>query len=222
MEIQLGGAVANPIDHADNVIFAHMTALMKPEQRVRGSEAALGHHAAGSARERAKNYRLDEFAHRIVLAQPKRRHHTFARKPDAWDFVFDSEVHQDIGEQWMYVEVQMAVDMIEIADQLEMALDLRAQFVGHRGADRAVEEISHPRTDRTLHELARRIHGSAEPRGSEHTASAADHRVQAHVERRIVAREFAGWQRSRLCNHQARTAQNPVAMRAHDPGVDLG
>ena len=130
--------------------------------------------------------------------------------------------NQNIGEQRMDVEIQMAVDMVEVADQLEMPLDLRAQLVGHRGAHRAVEEISHAGGDGTVDELARRAHRRAEPRGVEHAASAADDRMQADVELGIFAREFGGGARGRLRNHQARTAQNPVAMRAHDAGVDLG
>ena len=122
----------------------------------------------------------------------------------------------------MDVEVQMAVDMVEVADQLEMALDLRAQLVGHRGAHRAVEEIAHPRADRIVDELARRVQRGAEPRRVEDTASLADDGMQPHVERGIVARQFGGGARSRLRDHQARAAQNPVAMRAHDAGVDLG
>ncbi len=63
---------------------------------------------------------------------------------------------------------------------------------------------------------------STEPRRVEHAAAAADDSMQTHVERGIVARQFSGGASSRLRDHQARAAQNPVAMRAHDAGVDLG
>ena len=108
----------------------------------------------------------DSTSLRVALSRRsrERRHHALARQPDARHFVFDGEVNQNIGEQRMDVKVQMAVDMVEVADQLEMPLDLRAQLVGHRGAHRAVEEISHAGGDRTVDELARRAHCGAKPR----------------------------------------------------------
>ena len=51
---------------------------------------------------------------------------------------------------------------------------------------------------------------------------AADHDMQADVERGIFARDFSRGRRGGLRDHQARTAQNSVATRAHDGGVDLG
>src|SRR5580700_6060297 len=47
-------------------------------------------------------------------------------------------------------------------------------------------------------------------------------RMQADVEVAIFAREFGRVTRGRFGHHEARTAQNPVAMRADDAGVDLG
>src|SRR5208337_2366736 len=210
------------IEHADDVILAQMTALVKSEQRVGRDEAALRHHAAGSARERAEDKRLDELAGSVIPAQTQRRQHALAREPEARHFVFDGEVNQNISEERMDVEIQVAVDMVEVADELEMALDLRAQFVGHRSAHRAIKKISHPRADGAVDELARRTHGGAESRGIEQTASAADDSMQADVERGIVARHFSGGARGGFRDHQARTAQNSVAMRPHDAGIDLG
>src|SRR5271155_442009 len=122
----------------------------------------------------------------------------------------------------MNVEIQMAIDMVEVADQLEMALDLRAQLVGHDRAQRTVEEISHAGGDGIVDKFARRVHRGAEARGVEHAAPAAYDRMQADVEVAIFAREFGSVTRGGLGHHQARAAQNPVAMRADDAGVDLG
>src|SRR5208337_3497325 len=126
MEIQFRSSVADTIEHADDVILAQMTALVKSEQRVGRDEAALRHHAAGSARERAEDKRLDELAGSVIPAQTQRRQHALAREPEARHFVFDGEVNQNISEERMDVEIQVAVDMVEVADELEMALDLRA------------------------------------------------------------------------------------------------
>jgi hypothetical protein len=46
--------------------------------------------------------------------------------------------------------------------------------------------------------------------------------MQADVERGIFARYFSSGRRGGLRNHQARTAQNSVATRPYDGGVDLG
>ncbi len=122
----------------------------------------------------------------------------------------------------MHVEIQMAVNMVEVTDQLEMPLNLRAQLVGHGRAQRTIEEISHAGGDRIVDKFARLVHRGTEARGVEHAPPAAYDRMQADVEIAILAREFGSVTRGRLGNHQARTAQNPVAMRADDAGVDLG
>src|SRR4029077_8829084 len=46
MKIQLGGAVAELVDHAEDIVLVEMPALMKSEQRISGAEPAIGHHPA--------------------------------------------------------------------------------------------------------------------------------------------------------------------------------
>ena len=148
----------NRVVHGDlksnNVILAQMPALMESEQRVGRAETARRHQSARSPRQRAKDHRLDQLARRVILAQPQRRDHALARQPDTRHFVFDGEVNQDVGEERMDVEIQVAVDMVEIADQLQMQLDLSAAFVGNFGAQGAVEEIAHPAVHRIFDEAA--------------------------------------------------------------------
>ena len=222
MKIQLGGAVADSIEHADDVVLAQMTALMQAEQRVGRGETPRRHHAAGAARERAEDYRLDQLAGGVVLAEAQRRHHALAREANARHFVFDGKLDENIGEQRMDVEIQMAVDMIEVADEFEMTIDLRAQLVGHRCAERAIEEIAHAGADWAVDELARRAHRGTESRRVEDTASPANDGMQADVESRIVARDVSGGTCCGLGDHQARAAENAVAMSAEDAGVDFG
>src|SRR4029077_5001416 len=131
MEIQLGGAVAKLVDHADDIVLVEMPALMKSEKRVGRAEPALGHHPACPLRQDDENNRLDKLARNIVAPKPQRRDNTFAREANAWHFVLGGELDQNVGEQWMNVKIQMTVDVIQIADEFEMALDLGAKFVRH-------------------------------------------------------------------------------------------
>jgi hypothetical protein len=158
----------------------------------------------------------------MITAQTQGSGHALARKPDARHFVLDGKVDENIGEQRMNVEVQMAVDVVEIADELEVTLDLRAQFVGHRGTHRAIEVVAQTRSYGIVGELARRVHCRAESRSTEHAATEADDSMQTNVERGIVARQFGGGRRCGLGDHQARATNDAVAMRTDDAGVHLG
>jgi len=53
----------------------------------------------------------------------------------------------------MHVKIQMTVDVSQIADEFQMTLDLRAKFVGHFRAHRAVEEVTHPGENGILEEV---------------------------------------------------------------------
>ena len=158
----------------------------------------------------------------MVAAKPQRRHHTFAGEADAGDFVLDGELDKDIGEQWMHVKIEMTVDVIQIADEIQMPLDLRAKFVGHFRAHRAVEEVTHPGENGILEEVSGGIDRAREMRRVEDASTAAYDGVQANVERGILSRQFSRGFGCGLGDHEARAAQYSVAMGADDAGVDLG
>jgi len=122
----------------------------------------------------------------------------------------------------MNVKIQMTVDMIQIADQFQMPLDLRAKFVGHFRAHRAVEEVTHPSHHGILDEVPGGIDRTAQMRRVEDASAAAYNGVQANVERGILARQFARVLSRGLGDHETRAAQYSVAMSADDAGVDLG
>src|SRR5580658_8005506 len=103
-----------------------------------------------------------------------------------------------------------------------MPLDLRAQFRRELRPHRSVEEIAHPRDDRILDEVARRIDGAANARSVENAAPAAHHRVKADVEVWMIFRERCGLSRMRLGNHQARTGKDTFAMGNDNPRVYFG
>src|SRR5260370_26627716 len=222
MEIQLGGAVAKPLDHADDIVLVEMTARREYEQRVGRAESALGHHPVGPPRQGAENSPLEELARHAVAIESKRRHHTFARETKIRNFVLDGKVDQNVGEDRMDMKIQMSVDMVEIADQFEMPFGLRAKFVGHFGAHRTVEEVTHPREHGILDEAPRRIDRTAKPPVFEDAPALANDRMQADVECWIMTRQFSSRPRRRLSDHQARAAQDSVAMRSDNAGVDLG
>jgi len=129
---------------------------------------------------------------------------------------------QDIGEQWMYVKIEMTVDVIQIADEFEMPLDLRAKFVGHFRAHRAVEEVTHPRENGIFQKMSGRSDRAVKMCRAENASTAAYNGVQANVERVILSRQFGRGFGCGLGDHQAGAAQYSVAMGADNPGVDLG
>ena len=221
MKIQFGGAVAKLVDYADDIVFVEMPALMKSEERIGRAQAALGHHPARPARQGAENDRLDELARDIVAPKPQRRDYTLAREADTRNFVLDGEIDQDGGEQWMNVKIQMSVDVIQIAYEIQMVLDLGAKFVGHFRAHRAVEEVTHPGENGILEEAAGGIDGARKMRRAEEAATAAYDGVQANVERGILSRQFGRGFGCGFGDHETRAAQYSVAMGTDNAGVDF-
>ena len=116
MEIQLGGAVADPIDHPHDIVLAQMPALMKSNS----ASVEVSPRSVIRRRVRRDSVRkiADSTSLRVALSRRSRSVVvTLARKPDARHFVFDGKVNQNICEQRYNVEIQMAVDMIEVADE---------------------------------------------------------------------------------------------------------
>jgi hypothetical protein len=99
---------------------------------------------------------------------------------------------------------------------------LRAKFVGHFRAHRAVEEVAHPAENGILDEAAGRIDRAAKMCRGEGASTAAYDGVQANVERGMLSRQFGRSFGRGLGDHQARATQYSIAVGADDARVDLG
>src|SRR5260370_34257014 len=115
---------------------------MQPKQPIGSADAMRVELAAEATGQCAENDRFDQFARRMIARECKRREHRLARKADARDAILGSEIHQQIGDHRMSMKIQMAVEMIEAADQLQVKVDLCAAFVGEGRATAAAEEIT--------------------------------------------------------------------------------
>ena len=143
-------------------------------------------------------------------------------KPHVRHSVLGCQIEQDIGEHGMDVKIEVPVDMIEIANQLQMSLYLGAQFVAQAAANPVIEEISHTGEDGIIGEARRRAGDAGEALRRQKAAAAANHGMKANVEARIVARSGGRFCACALGHHQTGAAQHPVAVCADDTGVDLG
>src|SRR5260370_42170225 len=117
----------------------------------------------------------------MVASKRKRDDDRFARDADAWHAVFGGKVEQDIRQNRMHVEVEMAIDMVQVADELQMKFDLRADLVTQRSANRVVEEVAHPGNDLVFGEMTRRVDDPFELLKGQHTSSTAYDEMKSDI-----------------------------------------
>ena len=102
--------------------------LIKPEKPIGRFDSAFRRHPARPPRQSAEDHRLDQLAGGAIARDRERRENRLRGKPDAWNLIFLRQLDEDIGERGMHMKIQMAVDVIQVSDQFQMQLDLRAAF----------------------------------------------------------------------------------------------
>jgi len=65
----------------------------------------------------------------MVAGQRERGDDRLAWSADAWHAIFDGKVEKNVGQHGMDVEIEMAVDMVQVADESQMKIDLCADLV---------------------------------------------------------------------------------------------
>src|SRR5579859_7370849 len=188
MEIDLGRTRTQPRDNPGDVIRGEMAALMEPEEPIGRADTGCVEQWVGAARERAKDRCLDQLARGVIASEREGREDRFARKAHTGNAVLAKQLDEQIGDHRMDMKIQMTVDMIQVADELQMKIDLGADLVAKHRADTAIEEIAHPSHHRIARELTAPVSDTAHLRGRGDTEAAADDEMEADVERGIVAR----------------------------------
>src|SRR5712692_5318465 len=135
MEVNLRNTLPQARDYAKYVVFGEIAALMEPEEIIGRAYSARRKYPARSSRQGAKNHRFDQFAREVVAGQRERCDDWLARNADAGHAIFGGKVEQDIRQNRMHVEIEMAVDMIQVADEFQVKIDLCADFVAQTRAD---------------------------------------------------------------------------------------
>src|ERR1700685_37576 len=79
------------------------------------------------------------------------------REPDASHAILDTQVDQDVGDNGMNVKVEMPIDMVEAADQFQVKLDLRTDFITQPGPKVTIEVVAHASTHGTFEKISRGI-----------------------------------------------------------------
>src|SRR5260370_16781238 len=188
IEINRGNALRQGGDYAKDIVFGEIAALMEPEEIIGRAYSARRKHPARSSRQCAKNHRFDQFAREVVAGQRERGDDRLARNADAWHAIFGGKVEQDIRQNRMHVEIEMAVDVIQVADEFQMKIDLCADFVAQTRADLAVEKVAHSDNDRAFEETARRVDDAFELLEGQHARPAAYDEMKPDIESRIFTR----------------------------------
>ena len=158
----------------------------------------------------------------MVARKLKCRHDRLAGYSQAGDAILGGKRDQNIRKHGMDMEVQMAVDMVQVADEFQMQFDLRPAFGLERRAKPAIEEVTHPGKHRVVGEAARRVHYAAEFGRGKNTHTPARHDVQAHVEAQLLAGGIRCGIARRRRHYQARAAKHAVTMGADDTLIDFG
>ena len=172
-------------------------------------------------RQCAKDHRFDQFAREIVAGQRERCDDRLARNADAWHAILCGKVEKHVGQHGMDVEIEMAVDMIQVAGEFQMKIDLCADFVAQTGADLAVEKVAHSGNDRAFEETARRVDDAFELLEGQHASTAAYDEMKPDIESRIFTRQPCCLIARGPRDHQARTAQHTLAIGSNDARIYL-
>src|SRR6266446_4250222 len=221
MEINLRNTLPQAGDYAKDIVFGEIAALMEPEEIIGRAYSARRKYPARSSRQCAKDHRFDQFAREVVAGQRERCDDRLARNADAWHAIFGGKVEQDIRQNRMHVEIEMAVDMIQVADEFQMKIDLCADFVAQTRADLAVEKVAHSGNDRAFEETARRVDDAFELLEGQHASTAAYGEMKSDVESGIFARDGNRLIARGARDHHARTAQHTLAISSNDARIYL-
>jgi len=121
----------------------------------------------------------------------------------------------------MNVYIEMAVDVVEVANQLQMRFDLRAAFVDQLLPQPAIEEITHTGVYRAVGKGGAGVDQPPKLVRIEHAAALAHHQMQSDIEVRTVLGQGGGLLAPRLGDHQAGAGQDSLAMASQYPRVGL-
>src|ERR1700687_4453490 len=97
MEIKLGQTRWQARDHAEHVGLGEMAALMQSEERVGRADATLTQFAARAACERECG------------------ENRLAWESHARDKVLRAQINQHVSDDWVHVEVEVSVEVVEAA-----------------------------------------------------------------------------------------------------------
>src|SRR5487761_510057 len=97
----------------------------------------------------------------------------------------------------------MAVEVMEITDELEVALDLGAKFVAQLCAEARTKGVTQSCPNLARGETALIVHNSAQAAGRQEAAAIAGGHVQADIKLSVVTGSSGGGGGGRLCHHQA-------------------
>src|ERR1700680_1018228 len=118
MEIEFGQPRPQARDHSEHVIVGQVAALMEAEEPIGGADATVACEPSRAPGECAEDAGLDDFGRGIIVSEGERSENRLTRQPDALDAILGAEFEQEIGNDRMDVKVEVAVDMVEAADQL--------------------------------------------------------------------------------------------------------
>src|SRR5216684_1575108 len=221
MEINLRNTLSQARDYAKYVVFGEIAALMEPEEIIGRAYSARRKHPARSSRQCAKDHRFDQFAREVVADQRERCDDRLARNADAWHAILCGKVEKHVGQHGMDVEIEMAVDMIQVADEFQMKIDLCADFVAQTRADLAVEKVAHSGKDRVFSEMTGPVDDAFELLEGQHASTAAYGEMKSDVESGIFARDGNRLIARGARDHHARTAQHTLAISSNDARIYL-
>lgn len=222
MEIKLAETIGKIFDDAHKPGFGLMAALIKAEQPIGSLDVVLTQLACGARAERSEDDGFDQLASEMIAGSCESRHQRLARKADEGDAILDGKSYEDIGEDRMNVEVEVAVDVIQVADEGKVAIDLRAELVGEARAQTATQKVADPPGGGIVCKSAARIDEATETVRRKDAVPLTHHSVQAYVESREIFGQRGGLLGGGAGYHQRGRGDNAIAMGADDPRVCFG
>ncbi len=182
MKVEFGGTGGQSGNEAGDVGFAHMARLMESEKPIGGADPAGVHQLEHASREGFENYRFNQLSRKVVTSEPQSGQQRLAWQPHARNPILGNQLDQDGGNHRMNMEIQMAIQVIEVTNQFEVGLDLRSHFISQVSPEAPIKKIPHPGEHRLLAKTPGLVDDAAQALRGKHTGAAADHQMQADVQ----------------------------------------
>jgi len=110
-----------------------MAGLMESKQPIRRKNTMPPHQLKHTPRERSEDYRFHNLSRGVVAGESKCGEQRLTRQAYTWNPVLRGDFYKHSSDRRMNVEIQMTIEVVKIADQVQMSIDLGANLVFRQG-----------------------------------------------------------------------------------------
>src|SRR5260221_5577115 len=216
MGVKLGIAVRRIEQHIQTIFLVHERILQQAERDLRVLDAAPAERFAGTAGKPFLDRRVRNAVKPASSSHAPAACETITREPQVTGAERVCILQQDFKNNGMQVQVQMAVDVVERqaggVEPRELRVDLGAKLF----TQAALEEIIHADADGAVAKFALRIDEPGDLFRRQGGMAHQQREMQTDAKPGIFLPELHGFVAAGFVDHQARSRQNAVAMRADD------